>query len=55
MDILYRGHHADYVPPQAPTTDEVLAGKFRGHDFRIRKQVKRNVLRSPFKMRFRGH
>ena len=55
MDILYRGHHADYVPPQSATTDEVLAGKFRGHNFRLRKQAKINLAVSPYKMKYRGH
>ncbi|MGK7909666.1 MAG: DUF4278 domain-containing protein [Synechococcus sp.] len=55
MDILYRGHHAEYTPPKAKTTDEVLGGQFRGHAFRLRKQKKAGRLTSPYKMKYRGH
>ncbi len=55
MDILYRGHHTEYQPPQVNSTEEVLAGKFRGHNFRVRKQAKINLAVSPYKMKYRGH
>lgn len=55
MDILYRGHHTEYQPPQVNSTKEVLSGTFRGHHFRVRKQARVNLAVSPYKMRYRGH
>ena len=55
MDIIYRGHRADYNPPKVSNSEEVLTGQFRGHQFSVRKQVRVNPFKSPYRMKFRGH
>lgn len=54
--IQFHGTRCDYVPPATKSTDEVLTGNYRGHEFRLNKQSRVNpLIAGNYTMKYRGH
>ena len=54
MKLNYRGISYEYNPPVIETSEEKVAGKYRGLDWRFRNLNKTLVLQPPVNLTYRG-